>query len=159
MSPKPLPLPLPLPVPLPRSFAASLALFLSLFATRLSLQSDLCLSQALVWHAAQQYATSPQPEHVLSVTPFLGLCLHSPHTVKSGNSCGIDDMALLSLALLYFALFGFALCLALLCLALLVSLAKKRTPTLLPSLFLLACSAYPFWLYFCLPLCTRTADC
>ena len=89
MSPKPLPL------PLPGSFAASLASSLSLFAARLSLQSDLCPDQALVWHAAQQYATSAQPEHVLNVTPFLGLCLHSPHTVKSGNSCCIDDMTLL----------------------------------------------------------------
>ncbi len=98
MSPKPQPLPLPLP----GSFAASLASSLSLFAARLSLQSDLCPDQALVWHAAQQYATSAQPEHVLNVTPFLGLGLHSPHTVRSGNSCCIDDMASLCFALLCF---------------------------------------------------------
>jgi hypothetical protein len=96
MSPKPLPLPLPLP----RSFAVSLAWSHSFFATRWRLQAALCPSQALVWHAAQQYATSPQPEHVLYVTPFLAFWPHSPHRVKSGNCCCcVDDIALPCFAL------------------------------------------------------------
>jgi hypothetical protein len=101
MSLKPLSVPLPLLLPLPRSFAASLASSLAFFAARLSLQSDLCPRQALVWHAVQQYATSPQPPHVLNACPFFfGLILHSPHSVKSGISCCLDDMAWLGFALL-----------------------------------------------------------
>ena len=67
MSSKPLTLTLLLPLflpLLPRSFAAS---SLAFFAARLSLQSDLCPGQALVWHAVLQYATSPQAEHIMNV--------------------------------------------------------------------------------------------
>ena len=76
MSPKPLPLPLPLP--LPGSFAAS-ALKISRSFLAL-LQAARCSTQAAVWHAALQYFTVPQPEHVFSATP---VWWHMSHSIDS----------------------------------------------------------------------------
>ena len=58
----------------------------ALFAFFFSLQGPLCSGQAATWHAALQYATNAQPEHVLNVSPFFGLSPHQPHKKRSGSS-------------------------------------------------------------------------
>jgi hypothetical protein len=88
----------PKPLPPPGSFAASFAAVVFVFSFFFSLQKPLCSGQAAIWHAAQQYATRTQPEHILNVTHFLGSSPHSPHKTISGCvDDDEDDMALLCL--------------------------------------------------------------
>ena len=81
----------PKPLLLPRAGAAFAVAFSfsassrAVLAARLSLHAALWSCQAASWHAALQYATSAQPEHVLNVTPFLGLSPHLPHKTISGG--------------------------------------------------------------------------